>query len=743
MRSSLGTTIAAALFTLSFLVPVIGRSSAPLTIEVLSNRADLISGGDALVRVRVPEGVGSDELTVTVGGRDVTQDLIISSEGHSTGLIDGLALGDNVLEARLADGTGATITITNHPKGGPVFAGPQVQPWICTTLENGLGPPLDDQCNAPTEITYEYQPTDASPGSYEPYDPDDPPSDVAMTTTDEGKTVPYILRVERGTLDRSIYKFIVLADPNEPWIANEPQAAWNRKVFIAFGGGCGTMHLQTPPLQPGTSFPFGPLGYFFNSAADGNPQQPELLSRGWMAIGSGLNTLNFNCNEVVSAEAVMMMKEHIIETYGPIRHTVSVGGSGGSIQQLNIAASYPGLLDGIVPTQTFPDLWNMVWDATDCYLLTHYFARAPHLWTETSEQLAVMGKTGSFACAEWIALFSDPFDPQNRGPFHVGAAVRFGCELPPSETYRPIVNPAGARCSVQDLQKAIWGREGRYPLPVEIRRTEAAPLPYDNTGVQYGLEALQRGAITAEQFIDLNAKIGAIDNEGEFTAARASMSVKTATTMYRAGRTTDARQLATVPIIDIRQSAEENSDIHQPYNSRVLRARLDAANGTHANSIIWNLPPGNMDMAGVLAMDRWLQAIEADESDLSRAEKIIANRPTDLVDTCWINNSPVTDPEACSEQYPPTANGGDARIAAGQGLTDDIRKCQLKPLQRDDYTVAFTDAQWARLQSVFPGGVCDWSRPSVGYEPSIPWTSYEETGPGGTPLGVAPESTPL
>jgi hypothetical protein len=146
-----------------------------------------------------------------------------------------------------------------------------------------------------------------------------------------------------------------------------------------------------------------------------------------------------------------------------------------------------------------------------------------------------------------------------------------------------------------------------------------------------------------------------------------------------------------------------------------------------------------MDMAGVLAVDKWLDAVAADKSDLTRAQKIIRDRPKDVVNTCWIDGNPVTDPAACAKQYPPPANGGDARIAAGEALTDDIRKCQLKPLNRADYKATFTDAQWKQLQGVFPNGVCDWTRPSVGYQASVPWMTFAR-GPGGRPLGAAPKS---
>jgi hypothetical protein len=66
-------------------------------------------------------------------------------------------------------------------------------------------------------------------------------------------------------------------------------------------------------------------------------------------------------------------------------------------------------------------------------------------------------------------------------------------------------------------------------------------------------------------------------------------------------------------------------------------------------------------------------------------------------------------------------------------------KCQLKPLSATDYAVAFTPEQWARLQAAFPTGVCDWTKPSVDVQPSVPWLTFAG-GPGGQPLGAAPVS---
>ena len=55
---------------------------------------------------------------------------------------------------------------------------------------------------------------------------------------------------------------------------------------------------------------------------------------------------------------------------------------------------------------------------------------------------------------------------------------------------------------------------------------------------------------------------------------------------------------------------------------------------------------------------------------------------------------------------------------------------------------AVTDAQWEQLNAVFPTGVCDYSLPAVGSQPTIPWQTYAD-GPGGVPLGDPPVSQPM
>src|SRR6202030_4760875 len=65
------------------------------------------------------------------------------------------------------------------------------------------------------------------------------PSDVAWTTTTTGEHVPYVVRVETGTINRAIYQFAVLHDPTtgDP-SPTAPPKSWNGRLLYSFGGGC-------------------------------------------------------------------------------------------------------------------------------------------------------------------------------------------------------------------------------------------------------------------------------------------------------------------------------------------------------------------------------------------------------------------------------------------------------------------------------------------------------------------------
>jgi hypothetical protein len=98
-------------------------------------------------------------------------------------------------------------------------------------------------------------------------------------------------------------------------------------------------------------------------------------------------------------------------------------------------------------------------------------------------------------------------------------------------------------------------------------------------------------------------------------------------------------------------------------------------------------------------------------------DKVVRNKPATAVDACFdatgnkiVEPATVDGPGQCNTLYP---NHSQPRIVAGMPLTNDIKKCQLRRIDFGDYKVAFTAAQKAQLQGVFPNGVCDYTKPGV------------------------------
>src|SRR5262245_45444358 len=300
------------------------QSAARLEIKTLSSRPDLVSGGDALVEVKAPAGAQLKDLTLTLNGNDVTSRLRLNADGGSfRGLISGMVVGDNTLTAKLKSprAAQASLKITNDPITGPILSGQHLTPYECRTVESGLGEPLDADCTAKQKIEYFYR---ASNNAFKPLaNPAGPrPTDLVNTTTNDGKTAPYIVRVDSGTINRSIYRIAILDDPNpETSSVNgdqgewAPGAGWNHKLAVSFGGGAGTQYNQ---------------GVNQATAALSHPY----LSRGFAFMVSTELVNQQHGNAVLQGEALMMLKEYFIERYGPPKWTVGVGGSGGAIQQL-------------------------------------------------------------------------------------------------------------------------------------------------------------------------------------------------------------------------------------------------------------------------------------------------------------------------------------------------------------------------------------------------------------------------
>lgn len=661
-----------------------------LAISLLSNtKPQFVSGGDVLLRV-----TGSPTAVVRANGRDVTSAFVAQSDGSLLGLVRGLQNGLSTITAD-AQGGHAALRVTSHPLTGPVFAGRQQLPFYCETTAFGLDAATQPYCMAPTKITYAFGLVTG--GFVTSSDPDARPAGL-KTITVNGREIPYVVRMETGTIDRAVYQIAALYDGADPSPVRH-NANWNGKLVYTFGGGCN--------------------GGYHQGNATGGVQNDLFLSRGYAVASASLNVLGINCGTVLSAEVAMMVKEHVIETYGPVRHTVGWGASGGSMQQHFIADAYPGILDGIVPGASYPDMMTALTSVDDCGLFNRYLLSSP---LTLLKQKAILGYVGATVCASWDLGFGrhgTPTGSCDRSP---------GSPIPPSAIWDPETNPDGVKCNPNEQ----WVNQlGRDPATGFVRSVR------DNVGVQYGLSGLRDGTLTPGEFAHLNAAMGGYDTAGVKVSQRTVADPAALAAAYRSDIFLNGGQgLRATPIIDQRMYVDliPPIDIHTTEMSFVTRARLLAANGTAANQVIIEssfdpIQTGAAEAYELDAMDRWLTAIEGDGSGRPAQQKVIANKPDDLTDGCYLPvatriSEPLSYPPGgrCGAAYPV---GGNPRIVSGEPVSMSTLKCALKPLDFAAYPVTFTAEEQALMRQAFPTGVCDYSRPGPGQQPPTgTWHTY-------------------
>jgi len=708
----------AALIVLTTVSLVAVQSTTPagkLEITALSTDAALVTGGDVLVKVTAPEGIAPQSIKVTVGSRDVTSGFRQLSDHAIAGLATGLTNGKNVISASGPKGLQGSLDVTNYPITGPVISGPWQQPFICQTdmfvLPDGtkLGAPLDANCSAKTVVQYVYLPAGTAADARTPFKPlpsaTTLPADVSKTTTSAGVTVNFIVRVETGTMNRGIYQNAVLFDPtvDQPPTPFTPPRGWNHRLVAFHGSGC-------------------PSGWNIQGGALG----VAILDRARLAQGDAIfeNTLNHptnSCNAFLAGETTMMGKEHFIETFGVPSYTLTTGGSGGAYTSLQVADAFPGLFDGVDIRATFPDAFAIANSGLDAHLITHYLESVSAGALSEAQVKAISGYQGLKALID-AANQAQRTDPvPDRQDIEGYQSARWNAVVPDKLRYNPATNPKGARPTVFDAAKNVYGVNPA---------TGAALRPWDNTGVQYGLNALNAGIITAAEFLDLNENIGGIDQDSNYIPTRTAGDVNAIKRMYQAGLNLGANGgLRSIPILD-NATSNETGGYHYGWFHFALRERVRQANGGSSdNMVMWRSISGE---AGPRLLEKWIVAYKADTSNDPQRAKMLRAKPKEAVDGCYDKSTPpqfVADPlpfssqpvSKCSELYPVYSN---PRKEAGGPLAANIIKCQLKPIDTKDYKAPFTPAEMTRLKSMFASGVCDWSKPGVNQVPVVTWASF-------------------
>jgi Tannase-like family of unknown function (DUF6351) len=467
---------------------------------------------------------------------------------------------------------------------------------------------------------------------------------------------------------------------------------------------------------------------------------------GFAVMSTALDNAGHNCNIATQAESLIMAKERLVERYGTLRYTIGTGCSGGSLTQQQVSNAYPGIYQGILPQCSFPDSWS-TGQQLAAYNLIRRYVEDPTKWApgvlwEPASIAAVEGHPNHvnsivFDSVYWTSL-GVPDD---------------GCPgVPADQNYNAQTNPGGVRCDLADYMINVLGpRPQSMWTPMEKKAGHGfGAIPLDDVGVQFGLDALMKGLITPAQFADLNAKIGGVDVDIKHTDARFEATRQALANAYRSGGINTTNNQAGLAIIDLR--GPDPGAFHDAYRTWAIRARLEREQGHGVggarNHVIWfgETPligdPSYAD-EGLKAMDRWLGAVEQDRSHRSLAAKVAADRPADVSDRC--SNIPGVERAdgICTLDAAQTRFGTPATVA-GESIATDTNKCALKPLRRSDYyPKVFTDAQWAAIAKAFPSGVCDWSRPGVEQQATIPWQTYQDRRGvviyGGRSLGRAPK----
>jgi hypothetical protein len=769
------------------------------SIEILSSDRRQVSGGDALVRAGFPGKQLKKQARLFLNGVDVTAALS-PVDGDLVGVVEGFAEGDNLLELKASAGARnaqARLRAVNHPIGGPMFSGPQQQPFVCTTARNGLGQPIIDNqehfgipvaqedasgnyprdtrgyptaaatiigwsgnCAGRTRFQYQYRTT---AGAFLPLaSPGGPlPSDIAMTTTLAGQTVPYIVRWERGTINRFVYSVAMLAPTTETDPTRPDDSLWNGRLLFSLEGGVAIGRTQ------GTS-------------GTGAMLRHDALRLGYAVLAStGLRT-NTHYNLQLGGETALMLKEHFIEDHGRPLYTVGVGGSGGAIQQYAFAQNHPGLLDAAIPQYSYSDMITQTIHVGDCELLEHYFDKTDRLnpkWKDVLNRRAVQGLNASVSptmgaaeAAQWNSIYSlytalglnrpEPIPASASTPPPLTECRRAWFGLTPL-----VLNPTFT--NVLDLDKLAQGAAGvdwtHHGDLVNVYGADEEGYgrnPWDNVGVQYGLQALTDGVITPAEFLDLNARVGSwkdpadmvpegfpfggppspatfdpwssrninLSPDGGTTPApRRTGSLEAMQAAYEVGIRFDGD--VDIPVIDWRHYLEEQLDMHHSHQSFATRRRLRLRHDDD-NQVIWFT-----DARGGVPFDQTPEALEVIDEWMANLRArpwrgVARNKPLRAVDRCfttagveiaagdhvWDGILDDAPPGACTQLFPLYSS---SRRVAGGPYEGGIFKCGLQSV--DTAIAAGVYGSWVpsaaerdRLLQTFPEGVCDWTQEDQG-----------------------------
>ena len=725
-----------------------GADDTSVDVNVLSSEKDQISGGEARIQVVMPEQITGEHLKVQLNGSDVKSVLMEDLDNHTlTGVITGLVEGENRLkvtsDAEDYDIKPINVVLTNHSLSGPIFSGPQQQPFYCNPddMEDiGLAAP-DENCMADVVVSFKYLTT---AGAWAEYTQGmERPEDMSTTVTSDGQELDFVVRWERGTINRFMYSIAMLSSDSQN-LETPDLESWNKKLLFYFRGGTAIGHGQ---------------GDFSNRRA----LYVEGLKRGYAVAFSTGTSAKTHYNLQVGGETALMLKERFITEYAVPDYTVAVGQSGGAIQQYLYSQNHKGLLDAIIPSFSYPDMLSQTIPAGDCGLIERWIdftlmANPESHWKDWTQRTLVEGMNASNDVASELSEYGLVHPNIPKGASECSENWNSLSTLVYNPHYGTVDN-----VSPEDQVSTEWTHFGDAINVYEVADDGYANRTWDNVGVQYGLAALVDGTLTPDDFIDLNFHAGtwkqesdmvqegcpyivelcgALDftkslfpeqidpwaarnfelSDGTAPAPRATADPGAIENAMAAGfvNTGDIQ----IPTIDLRVNLETQLDMHNTIQSFVTRQRLINFDGDASNQVIWFYDPSeegdHYDAVpeALDVMDDWMSNMAANPEN-----SISANKPLLAKDSCFdaegvlvaagddVWNGILDESQekgVCTERNKTYTN---SRMVAGAPLSNDVFKCGLQPITTALDSGLYgewvpTDEQLVTLKSIFPEGVC-------------------------------------
>jgi len=651
----------------------------------------------------------------------------------------------------------------------PLYSGPLRYPFYCRTEESGLGQPLADNqegigvpvyakdnvgrktsqilgyskdCLVTTRVKYFYQRI----GTDQFFPLYTANSDIEQIDIN-GERVPFVVRVETGSINRFPYVLAALRGPDGT--EQRPDGRyWNQRLIYQFRGGVGIGKVQGRISVPGLL-----------------KRRVEQLRSGYAVAYSSANQTSNHYDILLAEETVARVKAQFRALYGKELYTVGIGGSGGAIQQYLLAQNRPGLIDAAIPLYSYPDMITQIQYVFDCELLEFYFdviASDNPKWRDWQARRLVEGMS---AVSDWATSKALLYDfgmlLRSRKP-HIFSGSN-ECVSAWRGLTQLVNNPRyvyhADRYAPRVLQDAHWSYWDDMKHLLGTDDHGFARQTWDNVGVQYGLAALSSGKITIDEFLHLNANIGGwkaphqmrperywkyggmggtsrLDgllkfspwghhnmvlspDKGHTPAKRQQGDITAMQAAYLSGQVFVGN--VDIPIIDLRHYLDDQLDMHHSFSSMSARRRILDANGVADNQLIWvTRRPHNPVNEAFEAIDDWMLSRLANVTQTAGE-----SRPAGLQDRCYddqgvmiAQGKAVWDGEwngkstgVCAERYPLYM---ESRMVAGAPFSGEVFKCHLQSVEQAMSVGLYGSVNMtpylSRLKQVFPEGVCDFSR---------------------------------